>query len=441
MISCRCSYFLSLRLTGASGMKSLAQRGSRAWATSSKLGTAQLRVAVDAKVNDTAHAGPSTGSVLNRRPISTSTARQLPRSNRPSSLPSTPDPPAHSTLREAAVQLSSPERSQAAVPSYLRNLQNHLFTSFLPVNQPCDAVSPSSKGGEAPEMFVEGMPGPFGKAVVLPMPPTMRPKPDNADGPLAEPVLALVTPYEGGDCYISAALEQVAATVDSDVQRIDLALALGYQGASAPVPGAPTLPRNPLRDQMNRATGQSSQDGGMPMEMEEAEDDEEGPRIGVMRLPFMPHQQSQPTPSVHPEWVEYFGKLLASESRRRTIVHLESCCAMSPTFATWYPSFLEAVHRRRRGAHFGKQKKKNELLFPTTVVLSCSPSLLPTHTASAPAPADHVRSMLESVAARLGGKVSADRDSDPLWWGGDEVDVEGREQREEARVEALNEKG
>jgi hypothetical protein len=43
-------------------------------------------------------------------------------------------------------------------------------------------------------------------------------------------VLALINPYEGGDVYISDAIEQVAGAAGADLVRIDLPLSVGLSG-------------------------------------------------------------------------------------------------------------------------------------------------------------------------------------------------------------------
>jgi hypothetical protein len=43
-----------------------------------------------------------------------------------------------------------------------------------------------------------------------------------------EDILALVSPFEGGEIYIRSAVEQVACAIDADIIRIDLTLAVGF---------------------------------------------------------------------------------------------------------------------------------------------------------------------------------------------------------------------
>jgi hypothetical protein len=57
---------------------------------------------------------------------------------------------------------------------------------------------------------------------------------DDING-LGEPVIGVVSPVEGGDCYNRDAVLQVAQRLDAEVLRIDLALALGLSGPSGPL--------------------------------------------------------------------------------------------------------------------------------------------------------------------------------------------------------------
>lgn len=125
-----------------------------------------------------------------------------------------------------------PERldTSHALPESLRA---HIYVSLLPVNQQC-ALAPASRA----------QPGP----PPLPLRPT-RPPPHTTDeepqieksvtleeiNGLGEPVIGVVSPIEGGDCYNRKAVLQVAQDLGAEVVRIDLALVLGLTGPSGPL--------------------------------------------------------------------------------------------------------------------------------------------------------------------------------------------------------------
>lgn len=91
----------------------------------------------------------------------------------------------------------------------LRSLYNHLATSFVPANQPAH----SSKIQDSPlgKVFVPG------------------------ERSSEDPVIALVSPFEGGDVYNAKAVHDVASQLNADVVRLDLALGVGFDGPSAPL--------------------------------------------------------------------------------------------------------------------------------------------------------------------------------------------------------------
>jgi hypothetical protein len=57
----------------------------------------------------------------------------------------------------------------------------------------------------------------------------------NIASPTAESVLALVSPFEGGRHYVLDAVKQVAADIDAEVLRFDLALGIGLHGDHSPL--------------------------------------------------------------------------------------------------------------------------------------------------------------------------------------------------------------
>jgi hypothetical protein len=163
--------------------------------------------------------------------------------------------------------------------------------------------------------------------------------------------------------------------------------------------------------------------------------------LSITRSPMQSSPERSPTSPVNDEWVEFFTRVVNhehSEGQRRIIL-LESSTAMSSTFDIWWPSFVEAVRRRRSnaGARSGRGKAKQaELRNPTTVILSCTPSFL--HVGSDVAQTQPAQSFASHIAAKLGGVVEDRPDAGPqIWWAGDESDEEGRLQRDQDRLEAL----
>lgn len=188
------------------------------------------------------------------RPLATTSAQQLPRMARasvrnasssgstpaptapptdptePAELIDSPDaggedpsPPAPS-FPAIVTTLTSPAPPTDPLPTEHHVLFNHLATSFLPSNQPC--VSPPLPE-RPPSMMAINMhshmqPG--------------RKKKDESEASTGEdPVIALVCPFEGGDAYISQAVNEVASHLSADVVRVDLSLAVGFDGAHAPL--------------------------------------------------------------------------------------------------------------------------------------------------------------------------------------------------------------
>jgi len=213
---------------------------------------------------------------------------------------------------------------------------------------------------------------------------------------------------------------------------------------------------------------------------EEGEDEPEGrgssamvvmPWPGRLSGPSgLPNMSSgKPVGGFKDEWVGFFDKVLnrdspefddpSSSMPRKRIIFLESPEAMSGTFDVWWPSLVEAVRRRRRGAHLAdvtppkKGAKKppsfHTLTHPTTIVLGSAPSLLLPHTCSvAPLPSTQsqengqhpIHPILQEIAERFGGVVETKElgsDSPPLWWGSEEFDQIGRMRREQKRLSTL----
>lgn len=130
-----------------------------------------------------------------------------------------PDIPLSHSLGDAAVSFL-PTPSIDNLEPHLRDLQAQLFASFLPSNQllPAQRV----RHTELPQL-------PAGGNIV------MLPSDERDPQSLSVEGLALTSPFEGGDCYISTAVCQVAASLGADVQRLNLTLALAFNGVAAPL--------------------------------------------------------------------------------------------------------------------------------------------------------------------------------------------------------------
>jgi hypothetical protein len=227
--------------------------------------------------------------------------------------------------------------------------------------------------------------------------------------------------------------------------------------------------------------------------MDEGDEDADarGPRGGAFVVPLqarviglpggmgMGGGESGPSRSgsIKEDWVQFFDSVLNVQSgvkgehevtpqAKRRIVVLQRVEAMAGTFDTWWPSFVEALRRYRKGTsipltNHGRAKKAelatdSRLSQPITVIFNTSPSLLLPHTAPVVSTKkdengedsahDGIHPMLQAIADRFGGVVETkveDGDATPLWWGSEELDVVGREQREQKRLNAIldDEKG
>lgn len=118
------------------------------------------------------------------------------------------DPP-ESLFPGVVTTLMTPTKPDGKLAPELKSLYNHLATSFVPTNQPAY----SSKLQDSP----------LGK-VFTP-----------AERSSEDPVIALVSPFEGGDVYNAKAVHDVASHLNADVVRLDLALGVGFDGPSAPL--------------------------------------------------------------------------------------------------------------------------------------------------------------------------------------------------------------
>lgn len=205
------------------------------------------------------HAQWSSAFVRTSRPLATTSARGLPRSARPpkgaraSTTTATIDPPPVAAEDAAeppeeeggevpeggdvpptpsfpaiVTTLTTPGAPTEPLASEHHVLFNHLATSFVPANQPT-APPKDPNGRERQTLIAEGPRGVF-----LPqMSQAAEERRPSATG--EDPVIALVSPFEGGDAYISRAVHDVAAHLSADVVRLDLALGVGFDGPFAPL--------------------------------------------------------------------------------------------------------------------------------------------------------------------------------------------------------------
>jgi hypothetical protein len=132
----------------------------------------------------------------------------------PEGGPSEPSEPPTPAFPAVVTSLTVPPPPTEELALEHHTLFNHLATSFIPSNQPCTSGSSDSH-----IIIPEGSQSP-------------RKRSDLAH---AEPVVALVCPFEGGDAYISQAVHDVAGHLSADVVRLDLALGVGFDGPHAPL--------------------------------------------------------------------------------------------------------------------------------------------------------------------------------------------------------------
>jgi hypothetical protein len=144
-----------------------------------------------------------------KRVLHTSSRLQLPRvrpekSNLDSSLSICPN------LDSIASSVRRASKSTTPVAPELRALLSHVLTSLMhkPAKQRIGRKVTVSITPHSPPMIKSSSPG------------VSR----------STSVLALINPYEGGDVYISDAIEQVAGAAGADLVRIDLPLSVGLSG-------------------------------------------------------------------------------------------------------------------------------------------------------------------------------------------------------------------
>ncbi|OXH21192.1 ATPase, partial [Cryptococcus neoformans] len=385
-----------------------------------------------------------------------------------------------------ATEVIHPSTPAGAFPQDLQPVLTHLSTAFLPRNQHL-ATDPVS----SPFTHVISFPpGAHGRAQTDPS----REEEDSEPAP--ENVIALASPFEGGDIYVKEAVQTLANEMEADVVRLDLVMGLALDGMAAPlgVFGPPPLSQslNPLYQ------AAPSPFPNLRKESREAEDQEESMGLGFTSMPVavlgggglpmpqMGHMGQQEEDFVagraNEEWIAFFSRIInaeTAEAGKKRIVLLESPLAMSKTFPIWWPSLVEAVQRRRRGLVTPGRKKmipKNgnaepSLVHPTSIVLQCTPSPLLPHTSPsmfAPtekedhelAAEEHVEdvdeqeeathaaiSALEDKFRSMGFNVHhhvevvKPRSGAKLWWGNEESDPAGRREGDQSRLKAILGKG
>lgn len=124
-----------------------------------------------------------------------------------------------------ATEVIPPSTPAGAFPQDLQPVLTHLSTAFLPRNQHL-ATDPVS----SPFTHVISFPpGAHGRAQTDPS----REEEDSEPAP--ENVIALASPFEGGDIYVKEAVQTLANKMEADVVRLDLVMGLALDGMAAPL--------------------------------------------------------------------------------------------------------------------------------------------------------------------------------------------------------------
>jgi hypothetical protein len=111
------------------------------------------------------------------------------------------------------------------LPNTLEFLRTQVHTTFLPGNQPLPASGRLLlQGNKNLDVLHKG------DKVTL-----IRSSNDQSEEQSGEPVLALTTPFEGGENYVLDAVRIVARDVGAELLRFDLAMGLGFHGSGAPL--------------------------------------------------------------------------------------------------------------------------------------------------------------------------------------------------------------
>ncbi|ORY25234.1 hypothetical protein BCR39DRAFT_544529 [Naematelia encephala] len=374
-------------------------------------------------------------------------------------------PPSSPSFASIVTSIIPPAPSDTPLPDELRPVLAHVLATFLPANQNIDVRMDKRPRKSTPSAGGAFMPNIHGMNIMQ-----MQNEGSEEQDEASESVLALVSPFEGGGHYNLQAVQRIAAEIDAEVQRVELVMGVGLDGPSSPLGStgraAPPLPSNvnPLLNSVVRPSpSPESSPPPMPMEEEEMESGDEGessPSAAMMVLPMGGRGFGLPTPSspksangIQDDWVKFFEHLIntkapdADDSAKKRIILLDSPEAMSDTFDAWWPSLVEAVHRRRKGQPAGKTKKAVAPR-PTTVILSSAPSMLASHTApfassekeTSGVERPPIQQALQELAERYGGTLESrehGQDDVPLWWGSEEEDIEGRTKRNQRRLAAI----
>ncbi|WVQ74383.1 hypothetical protein IAR50_003984 [Cryptococcus sp. DSM 104548] len=424
-----------------------------------------------------------------RRSFAVASAPAPPPSSNPPEANDSPEsslpPPSRPDLHSHATSLISPSPNASPLPDDLLPVCTHLATTFLPRNQPLSPDPTSS---------------PFTHVISFPPGSQGRPHTSSADegevrgdAQSPETVMALASPFEGGEFYVSDAVQKMANELDADVLNLDLVLGVALDGAASPlgIEGPPALPSSvnpvyqPAASPFPPSPSRKSQ--------EDFEGDEHMEGLGVTSLPVavlggggggfpglsMPgggNGEENIFPGhINEEWISFFSRIINTQTSSETtgkkrIILLDSSVAMSKTFSLWWPSLVEAVQRRRRGQVKGGRRARAskgtplQLLHPTTIVLQCAPSPLLSQTSpslftsadkedgasdEAEGAEDH-RPELDSLMSTLEDKLRGmgfnvhhqvetikPKDGPRLWWGSEESDVVGRKEGDQSRLRGI----
>ncbi|WVQ94343.1 hypothetical protein IAU59_001422 [Kwoniella sp. CBS 9459] len=411
--------------------------------------------------------------------------------------PPSSDPPSNppSDLYSYTISLINPSKPTSPLPAELGPALTHLYTSFLPGNQHlAEDLQPSS-----PFTHVISFPDGSGRPRT-----ETTDRQDDQGSSAPEAVMALASPFEGGEAYVQDAVKRLANEMDADLVRLDLVTALGLDGPSSPLgskdASPPPLPQ-PLNPLLSPAPKPAAGIIKESSDSEAAEDGHGMPGMAVTSVPIavmgggggmLPSglsglpgmggsEEELAQGQVNQEWVNFFTKIIntgESKPGKKRIIVLESATAMAKSFPLWWPSLVEAVQRRRKGhvsvGKIGRGKGPNSkapaaaLLYPTSIVLQCTPSLALPHTHPAMSmehedaegsseeddhaegPSDpaqsimaaleerfksmgiHVQSHVEVVKPKVDGK---------LWWGSEEGDISGRREGDQERLTGMLSKG
>ena len=154
------------------------------------------------------------------------------------SQPAHPDPhPAFSpsgrhdepeSLAAAAVRIISPQAHPSSVAADLRPLVTHLTTSFLPSNQPGSSLA--TVGDLHVQQMITSIPLRRGvHHIEIPVSSPSEPKDVDLSGVPEEPVVSVVSPFEGGELYNDEAVERAASILGAEIVKVDLPLTIGLQ--------------------------------------------------------------------------------------------------------------------------------------------------------------------------------------------------------------------